>query len=297
MSAVSVLRSGPGATSPISGPECDTLERRSRASILSRSRSGTLSLPQAGRTVFALAHALAFASVLCTVNAHATSFDCAKARSFSEHAACDEPDLAALDDTLANAYARAYKMAPDQRAIAADRDAQWRWRQIHCIDNACVLSWYQRRIEELEADYVASQSHPYEHERNAPPLAQNVAHFGADKANTEKLDRKSHGLPSLASDDETAAAIARMAKGKVQKRAPNGPLPSDAEMAHIGAADIDSVSVMPVVQEVGLSPSSHLMEQNWPGLPPLLQTGSTNFGIVSNRDRPTRRTIGIQMGF
>jgi uncharacterized protein len=247
--------------------------------------------------VLALAQALSLAAILWSANAQATSFDCAKARSFSEHAACDDPDLAALDDTLADAYSKAYRIAPDQRALAADRDAQWHWRQMHCHDNACVSAWYRRRIGELEADSVPGSSHARTNAREALPALANAEHLRTHKSRMERTDRPANNTASLVAKDETDVVISLMAKGSPLKSAPNRPLPSDAEMEINSVADLELPGSIPVQRNIDAPTSRTLTEQSWPGLPPLPQSGPTNFGIVGKGDRPTRRTIGIQMGF
>lgn len=81
----------------------------------------------------------------------AASFDCGKAASRNEKAICGDPQLSALDDALGQAFRQARNLALDKRAFRAASDAQWRWREQHCSDRACLLDWYRRRQAELTA--------------------------------------------------------------------------------------------------------------------------------------------------
>lgn len=74
------------------------------------------------------------------------------AKSYSEKTVCHDAQLSLLDDHLAIAYAKALALAADKKALSAQRDQQWQWRQRHCHDQQCVLDWYERRLAELEAD-------------------------------------------------------------------------------------------------------------------------------------------------
>jgi len=112
---------------------------------------------QSAVTAAACAAVLASA-MLCAASVQAASFDCSKARSFSEKAVCDNPQLSSLDDTLARSYAKAFSASVDKPAVAAVRIQEWRWRQVHCKDERCVENWYARRIAELDADDAQHQT-------------------------------------------------------------------------------------------------------------------------------------------
>lgn len=88
-----------------------------------------------------------------SINAHAASFDCKKAASYSEHQVCNNAHLSQLDDKLGVAWKQALSVTPDKTSLEASRDQQWKWRQTNCHDDACVENWYERRISELNADY------------------------------------------------------------------------------------------------------------------------------------------------
>jgi uncharacterized protein len=86
-------------------------------------------------------------------NASAASFHCTGKSSASEKIVCNDPQLSSLDDRLAASYQRARDASIDPRSVESARIEQWLWRQHNCTDKACVQSWYERRIAELDADY------------------------------------------------------------------------------------------------------------------------------------------------
>jgi uncharacterized protein len=85
--------------------------------------------------------------------ASAASFHCTGKSSASEKIVCNDPHLSSLDDQLATAYQRARDASTDPRSVESARIQQWLWRQHNCNDTACVQSWYERRIAEVDADY------------------------------------------------------------------------------------------------------------------------------------------------
>lgn len=86
-------------------------------------------------------------------NVSAASFHCTSKSSASEKIVCQDPQLSSLDDRLNTAYQRARDASLDPRSVESARIEQWLWRQHNCTDKACVQSWYDRRIAELDADY------------------------------------------------------------------------------------------------------------------------------------------------
>lgn len=107
-----------------------------------------------------LAIGLLATSATLTTNAVAASFKCNGKLSASEKIVCKDPALSALDDRLAASWQRAKDTTLDPAALEAARTHQWLWRQHHCSDAACVKTWYERRIAELDADYEqAKQAH------------------------------------------------------------------------------------------------------------------------------------------
>ncbi|WP_322042319.1 hypothetical protein [Paraburkholderia sp. J67] len=98
-----------------------------------------------------------FATLAVSTAAQAASFKCPHNASASERIVCNDPTLSALDDKLAALYRTAVDATPDATALEADRLSQWQWRQHNCKDKACVTDWYNRRIAELEGDYLHGQ--------------------------------------------------------------------------------------------------------------------------------------------
>lgn len=82
--------------------------------------------------------------------AHATSFDCSKGRSIPEQLICHTGDLSKLDDQLGKLYWQARRRVDDPKAFRADSDRKWAWREANCRDEACLRTWYDGRIDELQ---------------------------------------------------------------------------------------------------------------------------------------------------
>ncbi|MFM0392434.1 lysozyme inhibitor LprI family protein [Paraburkholderia phytofirmans] len=119
------------------------------------------------------------AGATLAVDASAASFKCTSKSSASEKIVCKEPSLSALDDRLAAAWQRAKEATLDTAALEAARTHQWLWRQHNCTDEACVKSWYDRRIAELDADYVQAKQARRE-AFDASLAGQNLAPSAAD---------------------------------------------------------------------------------------------------------------------
>ncbi|MEW6340583.1 MAG: hypothetical protein AB1704_07865 [Pseudomonadota bacterium] len=119
--------------------------------------------------------------------ASAASFHCTSKASASEKIVCQDPQLSSLDDQLAASYQRAVAASLDPRSVESARIEQWRWRQRNCTDKACVLSWYQRRIAELDADY--GQAKQAQHDAFEASLTeQKLAPTAADAVRQMKSD-------------------------------------------------------------------------------------------------------------
>lgn len=73
------------------------------------------------------------------------SFDCALAKSTTEHLICDDDELAALDRDLSGLLTQAKQEANDKAALNADTRTAWNWREKNCRDKACLLQWYSER--------------------------------------------------------------------------------------------------------------------------------------------------------
>lgn len=83
--------------------------------------------------------------------AHAASFNCAKAHSPAETVICHDETLSKADDELGKLFRRAQREAPDRRAYRKESDAKWAWREANCTDVACLTDWYATRIDEIRA--------------------------------------------------------------------------------------------------------------------------------------------------
>lgn len=90
--------------------------------------------------------------------AHATSFDCNKGRSATEQMICHHADLSKLDDQLGKLYWQARRAVPNKKAFRADSDSKWAWREAHCTDEACLNTWYNERIDQLQQLLAGLQS-------------------------------------------------------------------------------------------------------------------------------------------
>jgi len=80
---------------------------------------------------------------------NAASFDCAKAKSRAEILICSDPELATLDDDLANIYSRAKSLAPSPAEFKEQGAREWKRRETTCFDKPCLLAWYSERREQL----------------------------------------------------------------------------------------------------------------------------------------------------
>jgi hypothetical protein len=79
------------------------------------------------------------------------SFDCRKARSYSEKTICSDAVLAQLDRDTGRLHAKAKKAAHDPAAFKRQNDAEWRRREKTCHDRGCLLRWYADRRQQLTA--------------------------------------------------------------------------------------------------------------------------------------------------
>ncbi|CAB3645500.1 lysozyme inhibitor LprI family protein [Paraburkholderia rhynchosiae] len=90
-----------------------------------------------------------------------TSFDCSKAVSYSEHAICEDADLAARDLAYWGEFQSARKAVADKKAFHDHAIAAFKERQ-KCTDTMCVVSWFDENenyIRSLSEDHgVASDA-------------------------------------------------------------------------------------------------------------------------------------------
>ena len=80
--------------------------------------------------------------------AQAVSFDCQKAKTFTEKAICQDPELSALDDELDYMYNNAEAVSKDRKALKKQQ-GKWLKERDTCQTNACVKKSYQKRIIDL----------------------------------------------------------------------------------------------------------------------------------------------------
>jgi hypothetical protein len=85
------------------------------------------------------------------------SFDCRKARSYSERTICADPVLAQLDRDLGRLHAKAKRAAADPAAFNRQNNAEWRRREATCRDRGCLLRWYSDRRQQL-TQYLSQAS-------------------------------------------------------------------------------------------------------------------------------------------
>lgn len=91
------------------------------------------------------------------------SFDCAKASAPSERAICASSDLAKLDGSLGQVYAKARAVGTvAKRRMLADEQRGWLKRRDACGDKTdCMRPLMQKRLDELSA-FVKEVEHPRE---------------------------------------------------------------------------------------------------------------------------------------
>jgi uncharacterized protein len=90
-----------------------------------------------------------FVLVRPKAEASAPSFDCALARSPSEHLICADPELAAVDVDLAALYKKAKGLAQDKAAFTRTNQSEWQRRESSCLDRSCLIEWYAQRRSQL----------------------------------------------------------------------------------------------------------------------------------------------------
>ena len=81
--------------------------------------------------------------------AQAVSFDCQKAKTFTEKAICQDQELSALDDELDSLYQTAEAKSKNPNALKK-QEAKWMNERDKCQTNVCVKKSYQKRIIDLE---------------------------------------------------------------------------------------------------------------------------------------------------
>lgn len=85
-------------------------------------------------------------------NRGSPSFDCRRARSYSERTICADSELARLDRDLGRLHARAKSAAMDSAAFRRRNDREWQRRESSCRDRDCLMRWYAERRNQLMND-------------------------------------------------------------------------------------------------------------------------------------------------
>ncbi len=84
------------------------------------------------------------------VSVHAASFDCSKARSYSEKEICSKPELSKKDDLLSALYKKAKAATQDKQAFSSIQNALWLSRE-RCENTLCLTAWYDSAFAIYEA--------------------------------------------------------------------------------------------------------------------------------------------------
>ncbi|MES2010563.1 MAG: lysozyme inhibitor LprI family protein [Pseudomonadota bacterium] len=78
------------------------------------------------------------------------SFDCHQASTETEKAICADPQLAALDRRMAEAFSAVVMARADKDALRKQQNTWRRMTRDTCMDNECLSAAYQQRIAELK---------------------------------------------------------------------------------------------------------------------------------------------------
>lgn len=73
----------------------------------------------------------------------AASWDCSKAKSYSEKLICSDPVLSRADEGLAELYAEAKKQAGNSKEFRKFVSDNWKERE-KCADRKCVYEWFEK---------------------------------------------------------------------------------------------------------------------------------------------------------
>ena len=83
-----------------------------------------------------------------SVNSQAASFNCAKAKSYSEKEVCDSKQLSKLDEDLDKVFKKVLAATSDKASLKTEQ-ADWLKEREACADKSCITDVYQSRIEAL----------------------------------------------------------------------------------------------------------------------------------------------------
>jgi uncharacterized protein len=99
--------------------------------------------------------ALAILALLSASNAHAASFDCAKAKTADEKTICRNRSLSDADVKMATMFTmNAHLVMMGTRGAMQDRQRGWLAERNACKGSfRCLTAAYDKRIDELQADF------------------------------------------------------------------------------------------------------------------------------------------------
>ncbi len=98
---------------------------------------------------------LCLAAIFGASQAHAASFDCAKASTVNEKAICRNQSLSDADVKMATMFQMNTRLVMmGSRGNMQDRQREWLAERNACKGNLpCLTAAYDRRIRELQADF------------------------------------------------------------------------------------------------------------------------------------------------
>ncbi|NPT44366.1 hypothetical protein GNZ12_24250 [Paraburkholderia sp. 1N] len=160
---------------------------------------------------------------LASIGAHAqvtykTSFDCAKASTYSEHAMCEDKELADADLAYWKVFQAARNAATDKQAFHNHAITALKYRQ-QCADRECIVNWFKDQNA-----YIASLSAPAR-EPAASPAATQVAKAAqtAPAGDWFAYDNGRRACVNIGeTPDEFAAAISRQGRPGTVAKYENG---------------------------------------------------------------------------
>ena len=98
---------------------------------------------------------LALAAIFGASQAHAASFDCAKAKTTDEKTICRNRSLSDADVKMATMYTmNTHLVMMGSRGTMQDRQREWLAERNSCKGNfKCLTAAYDKRLKELQADF------------------------------------------------------------------------------------------------------------------------------------------------
>lgn len=93
---------------------------------------------------------LLIAALLLPLHSYAASFNCAKAKTWSEKTVCNTKQLSNLDDLLAISFKKALASNADKAALKAAQSAWLTDEREMCADVDCLKAAYTSRLTVLK---------------------------------------------------------------------------------------------------------------------------------------------------